>query len=111
MPVRFFIYLGEEFQKIIAKQGMEKLYSSSLIKLPTPKCVVFYNGTRREPEECVLRLSDAYEQPQEDPDVELKVRFLNINFGVTVHTSAIDLKSACLHAAFHALADGRSAIL
>lgn len=31
--------------------------------------------------EALLKLSDAFEQPQEDPGVELKVRMLNINFG------------------------------
>lgn len=81
MPVRFFIYLGEEYQKVIAEQGKEKLYGRGLLKLPAPRCVVFYNGGRDAPEEQILKLSDAFEQPQEEPDVELKVRMLNINFG------------------------------
>ena len=81
MPVRFLIYLGQEYQKIVTEYGLEKLYGSELLRLPTPRCVVFYNGETDAPEECVLRLSDAYEHKEAEPDVELKVRMININFG------------------------------
>lgn len=81
MPVRFLIYLGEEYQRIIGEYGEEKIYGTKLLKLPAPHCVVFYNGNREEPEEQFLRLSDAYEHPEEKPDVELEVRMLNINYG------------------------------
>ncbi len=81
MPVRFLIYLGQEYQEVISEQGLEKIYGSQLLKLPTPRCVVFFNGRGNAPEESVLRLSDAYEQQEEDPDVELRVRMININFG------------------------------
>lgn len=80
MPVRFFIYLGQEFQMMIGMQKAD-IYGRKLIKLPTPRCVVFYNGDTDEPEERILRLSDAYEQPEETPQVELTVRMININFG------------------------------
>jgi hypothetical protein len=33
------------------------------------------------PEEQILRLSDAFEHQDREPDVELKVRVLNINYG------------------------------
>ena len=81
IPVRFLIYLGEEYQKIIDEYGSEKLYGTKLLKLPTPRLVVFYNGSREEPEERCLYLSDAYEHPDENPGVELRVRMLNINYG------------------------------
>ena len=81
IPVRFLIYLGEEYQKIIAGYGSERVYGTKLLKLPTPRCVVFYNGSREEPEERELYLSDAYEQQEEKPSVELRVRMLNINYG------------------------------
>lgn len=81
MPVRFFIYLGEEYQKVLAEYGTEKLYGSKLLKLPAPHCVVFYNGGKNAPEEQILRLSDAFERMEAEPEVELKVRVLNINFG------------------------------
>ncbi len=81
IPVRFLIYLGEEYQKIIGEYGDEKLYGTKLLKLPTPRCVVFYNGNKEEPEESFLYLSEAYEQQEADPAVELRVRMLNINYG------------------------------
>lgn len=81
IPVRFLIYLGEEYQKVIGEYGEEKLYGTRLLKLPTPRCVVFYNGVQEEPEESCLYLSEAYEQPEADPAVELRVRMLNINYG------------------------------
>lgn len=43
MPVRFLIYLAEEYQKLIEQAEMS-LYGSRQIFLPTPQCVVFYNG-------------------------------------------------------------------
>lgn len=42
MPVRFLIYLAEEYQKLI-EQAEISLYGSRQILLPTPQCVVFYN--------------------------------------------------------------------
>ena len=80
MPVRFLIYLAEEYQKIVEK-AENSLYGTKLISLPTPRCVVFYNGEKEMPEEKVLRLSDAFENREKEADVELKVRMLNINRG------------------------------
>ncbi|MCM1049778.1 MAG: hypothetical protein NC433_15280, partial [Clostridiales bacterium] len=80
MPVRFLIYLAEEYQKFVDK-AESSMYGTKLISLPTPQCVVFYNGTSKMPEETVLRLSDAFENKDKEADVELKVRMLNINSG------------------------------
>lgn len=35
-------------------------YSTALQKLPTPRYVVFYNGTKEQPDRSIMRLSDAY---------------------------------------------------
>lgn len=80
MPVRFLIYLAEEYQRL-AEQAEESLYGSRLITLPTPQCVVFYNGEKQTPEEQLLRLSDAFESRKNEAGVELTVRMLNINYG------------------------------
>ncbi len=80
MPARFLIYLAEEYQKIISN-AESSLYGTKQISLPTPRCVVFYNGEKEMPEEKVLRLSDAFENKDKEADVELKVRMLNINRG------------------------------
>ncbi|MCH5250642.1 MAG: Rpn family recombination-promoting nuclease/putative transposase [Lachnospiraceae bacterium] len=89
MPVRFLIYLAQEYQKII-EEAEESLYGTRRISLPTPQCIVFYNGEKEMPEESILRLSDAFENKELEADVELKVRMLNINYG---HNS--DLVAKC----------------
>ncbi|MDE6405445.1 MAG: hypothetical protein K2M20_07325 [Lachnospiraceae bacterium] len=80
LPVRFLIYLAQEYQTVI-ERAEKSLYGAGLISLPTPKCVVFYNGTNEMPEERTLRLSDAFEDKEAKADVELAVRMLNINHG------------------------------
>lgn len=80
LPVRFLIYLAQEYQTVI-EQAEKSLYGMGLICLPTPKCVVFYNGTKEMPEEQIIRLSDAFENKVAKADVELTVRVLNINHG------------------------------
>ena len=80
LPVRFLIYLAEEYQKIV-EQAKESIYGTKQISLPTPQCVVFYNGEAEAPEEQILKLSDAFENKERQADVELTVRMLNINHG------------------------------
>ena len=43
--------------------------------------VSFILGTDKMPEQSVLRLSDAYERKSEELDLELRIRFININPG------------------------------
>lgn len=80
LPVRFLIYLAQEYQTVIEK-AERSLYGTGQISLPTPQCVVFYNGMKDLPEEQTLKLSDAFENKEVRADVELTVRMLNINFG------------------------------
>ena len=78
MPLRDLFYIAELLQVYVKD---ESLYSSKLIKLPTPHFVVFYNGVERKPERKMLKLSEAFEVETEDPELELKVTILNINPG------------------------------
>ena len=80
LPVRFLIYLAQEYQMVIEK-AEKSLYGSGQISLPTPQCIVFYNGVKEMPEERTLKLSDAFENKKVRADVELTVRMLNINYG------------------------------
>lgn len=80
MPLRFLIYLVQEYQNLL-EQAEQSLYGSKQIPLPTPQCVVFYNGTQAEPEERILNLSDAFISKNRESDLELRVRMLNINYG------------------------------
>lgn len=79
MPLRNLIYITKELQVQI---DQDQLYRRTLVKIPTPRFLVFYNGTEKQPERKVLRLSDAYEQPDEQPQLELIVTVLNINDGM-----------------------------
>ncbi len=80
LPVRFLIYLAQEYQMVIEK-AEKSLYGTGQISLPTPQCIVFYNGVKEMPEERTLKLSDAFENKKVRADVELTVRMLNINYG------------------------------
>ena len=76
MPLRDLFYVAELLQVYVKDQS---LYSSKLIKLPTPHFVVFYNGRESKPERRILELSEAFEVPTDDPELELRVTILNIN--------------------------------
>ena len=45
MPLRLLQYLGNLFEKYITERDLNK-YGSTLISLPVPKLVVFYNGEK-----------------------------------------------------------------
>ena len=79
IPLRDLFYIASEYQMLM---NGKSLYSSGIQKIPTPKFLVFYNGLERKvPDRMELRLSDAYENPVDEPDLELKVTMLNINAG------------------------------
>ena len=59
----------------------QNLYSRRLIKLPTPKFIVFYNGMETLPERQILKLSDSYEVKEDEIALELTTLVLNINPG------------------------------
>lgn len=88
MPLRFLQYVSAEYEKMILS---ENLHRRTLIKIPAPHFVVFYNGTEKCAERQELRLSAAYEVEEEDPELELRVQVLNINEGFNE-----GLKGACL---------------
>ena len=78
MPLRDLIYVTKLFQNIVRDYD---LYGSTLVKIPAPRFVVFYNGTEKQPERKVYRLSDSFSKKQENPELELTVTVLNINAG------------------------------
>lgn len=80
LPVRFLIYLTEEYQKFLGSSD-DSIYGRKQIKLPVPKCVAFYNGEEKMPDIQELRLSDAFQGEKGETDVELKVQVYNINYG------------------------------
>lgn len=81
MPLRLLQYVGDLYAGYLSENKLNK-YGKTLIKLPIPKLVVFYNGFDEIEEESVLKLSDAFEDSiKKQADVEVKVRMINVNYG------------------------------
>ncbi len=90
IPLRFLQYVSQLYEKYINENELNK-YGSKLVKLPVPKLVVFYNGTKELADETILKLSDSFDDDIRDKtDIEVVVRMYNINFG---HSN--DLMKAC----------------
>lgn len=78
MPVRNLIYYTTIISKFVKKKN---ICGRTLVKIPVPKFVVFYNGGEDQPAECEMRLSDAFEKKTDNPELELVCKVYNINFG------------------------------
>ena len=92
MPVREMMYAARIYDKYIHLNRLN-IYGDQLIPLPIPKLVVFYNG-KEEKEDQVLELKDAFQAGEKKlchaekdkdtsitPDIAVRVRMLNINYG------------------------------
>ena len=80
MPLRGLFYFAQLYQKHIAKKDLN-LHQSSLIKIPNPRFIVFYNGDTKRAERYKLRLSDAFEIKDASGDFEWTADVININQG------------------------------
>ena len=82
MPLRFLHYVSDVFRELFSNS---MLHRRSMIKIPVPHFVTFYNGLEKWVEdEDEIRLSDMYEIPTDNPELELKVRVININKDVHI---------------------------
>ena len=77
MPVRMLNYLTRLFETFISENELS-VFRENPIKLPAPKFIVFYNGEKDIEDEMIFSLSQHFDT---DADIELNVRFLNINYG------------------------------
>lgn len=78
MPVRSLIYLTNILERMLKGRN---LYGRRLIKIPIPKFAIFYNGDEEQPERYEMKLSDAFERPVEQPELQLVCTVYNINYG------------------------------
>ena len=76
MPLRFLHYLSDVYRQMYTNSD---LHRSTLLKIPVPHFVTFYNGKQPLAAESILRLSDMYEKKIDYPELELMVRVININ--------------------------------
>ena len=78
MPVRSLVYFTTILRPMIKNRN---IYGRSLVRIPTPRFAVFYNGEEEQPEQYDMKLSDAFEHPVDEPEIELTCRVYNINNG------------------------------
>ena len=78
LPLRYLFYMSDLYS-VITKD--DNLYGEKIVKIPTPKFIIFYNGTKKRPEREVLKLSSMYLTEQDNPRLELEAIVLNINPG------------------------------
>ncbi len=82
MPIRGLMYLARLYQNYIDDCEIN-VFSPVLKHLPSPKFIVFYNGSKDEPDQKLLRLTDAFaeEGAPEESCLECCATMLNINYG------------------------------
>ncbi len=81
MPIRGLMYFGKVYETYFDRIGKERLFFNSLIKIPTPKYIVFYNGEDRKNLAPItkLRLSDAFQSCPDNADFEWTATVYNLN--------------------------------
>lgn len=82
MPIRGLMYFGKLYDKYITANHIN-IFSSALKPLPVPQYFVFYNGTKNEPDQTVLQLTDAFTLASNAKQscLECTATMLNINYG------------------------------
>lgn len=84
MPLRGLAYFSRMYSGYVASRKLD-IYSKTRIPLPEPRYLVFYNGTKDEPELLELRLSDSFiKKPAREkkaPCLECIATVININWG------------------------------
>ena len=83
MPLRFLHYVSDVYREMYPNS---ELHRRTMLKIPVPHFVTFYNGRDgMNEEEMVLKLSDMFNDSVSvvctgvEPELELKVRVININ--------------------------------
>ena len=80
MPVRRLMYFGKMYSRYITENNLN-IYGKKLIRIPTPRYTVFYNGTDDCPSVLNLKLSDAFMKPDPDGGFEWTAHLINLNEG------------------------------
>jgi len=62
-------------------ENNKNIYGKTLVKIPTPRYIAFYNGNDSYPDKLELKLSDAFECPDTSGAFEWTATMLNINKG------------------------------
>jgi len=78
LPLRGLMYFSQLYQMHLSRLG-KTLHRSTLVKIPNPKFVVFYNGEKETPDRLNLKLSDAFEIHDTSGNFEWTAELINIS--------------------------------
>ncbi len=93
MPLRGLMYFAQLYQMYLSKID-RTLHENRLVKIPYPKFIVFYNGSKETEDIEYLRLSDAFENKEKCGDFEWTAEMINININ---HSKALQKKCKPLY--------------
>ncbi|MBR0101217.1 MAG: hypothetical protein IJP90_16100 [Treponema sp.] len=72
------MYFGQLYQNEVKRQKKD-IFVSSLIKIPSPRFIVFYNGNKELPDTIKYKLTDAFEISDDSGEFEWTATVININ--------------------------------
>ena len=93
MPLRGLMYFSRLYQVWLTKQDKD-LYGRTIVKIPTPKYIVFYIGEPEIDDIVKLKLSDAFIVPDSSGEFEWTATLVNINEG---HNNSLGKKCKPLY--------------
>ena len=76
LPLRFLLYISHLYSRLTVK---ENLYGETIVQIPAPEFLIFYNGKDKMPERQILKLSDMYSVQEGQPKLELEATLFNIS--------------------------------
>ena len=89
MPLRGFIYYGSLYARYMQTHRLTP-HVGTLVKIPTPNYIVFYTGISKRPALEKLRLSDAFQIPDNSGEFEWTATVINLK-----HTDNKNLLQSC----------------
>ena len=75
MPLRFLHYLSDVYREMF---GNELLHRRTMMKIPVPYFVTFYNGKEKWDRD-KLTLAEMFEKHVDNPQIDLQVKVIDIN--------------------------------
>ncbi|MBR5096513.1 MAG: hypothetical protein IK094_05340 [Treponema sp.] len=82
MPLRGLFYFSQLYLAYLNEKDVD-IFGKTLVKIPTPRFLVFYNGGKELPDVAKIHLSDAFIKPDKDGEREFEwtATVVNINEG------------------------------
>lgn len=96
MPLRGLLYFSQLYLAYLNEKDVD-IFGKTLVKIPTPRFLVFYNGDKKLPDVTKFRLSEAFIKPDKDVgkdcDFEWTATVVNINKNCnkTLHKKCVSL--------------------